>query len=93
MEKAKVLHGQSMLDMAVQHTGSMEGAFALSRANGVSLTEDLPLGALLVLPEASDKRTAVVFGNLIHKPATALTDYVDDQQGGIFDDTFDESFE
>ena len=36
-----VLHHQSFLDLAIQHTGSVENAFILALSNGKSLTDDL----------------------------------------------------
>ena len=39
--EVKVKDRQSLLDMAVQTAGSMEAAFGLSAANGVSLTDTL----------------------------------------------------
>ncbi len=42
--EVKVKDRQSLLDMAVQTAGSMEAAFGLSTANGVSLTDVQPSG-------------------------------------------------
>ena len=42
--EVKVKDRQSLLDMAVQTAGSMEAAFGLSAANGVSLTDTLADG-------------------------------------------------
>ena len=44
-----VLHHQSLLDLAVQHTGSVENAFILALSNGKSLTCLLVAGELLSL--------------------------------------------
>ncbi len=44
-----VLHHQSLLDLAVQHTGSVENAFILALQNGKSLTDDLEAGETLNL--------------------------------------------
>ena len=45
--EVKVKDRQSMLDMAVQTAGSMEAAFGLAAANGVSLTDTLADGQVL----------------------------------------------
>lgn len=44
-----VLHHQSFLDLAIQHTGSVENAFVLALQNGKSLTDDLMAGEQLSL--------------------------------------------
>ena len=44
-----VLHHQSFLDLAIQHTGSVENAFILALQNGKSLTDDLVAGEQLSL--------------------------------------------
>ena len=44
-----VLHHQSLLDIAVQHTGTVESVFAIAVANGLSLTDDLESGEALNL--------------------------------------------
>ena len=44
-----VLHHQSFLDLAIQHTGSVENAFDLALQNGKSLTDDLVAGEQLTL--------------------------------------------
>lgn len=95
METLKVKSGQSLLDMAVEHSGGMEGAFPLAEVNGISLTDDLSVGDRLEPSPVVDERTALLFGNMVHKPATALTedDFDLDDDIEIFDDTFDVTFE
>ena len=44
-----VLHHQSFLDLAIQHTGAVENTFAIAVANGLSLTDDLESGEALNL--------------------------------------------
>ena len=44
-----ILHNQSFLDLAIQHTGSVENAFILALQNGKSLTDDLVAGEQLYL--------------------------------------------
>ncbi len=44
-----ILHNQSFLDLAIQHTGSVENAFVLALQNGKSLTDDLVVGEQLYL--------------------------------------------
>ncbi len=69
-----VLSNQSLLDIAVQHTGDPQNAFAIARENGLSLTSFLKRGSSLTIPDT------VVVNNSIYdyytskqvKPATAI---------------------
>ena len=51
-----VLHHQSLLDLAVQHTGSVENAFILALQNGKSLTDDLVAGEQLYLENTKNNK-------------------------------------
>jgi len=45
-----VLHNQSLLDLALQHTGTIESVFELAGANALNITDDVVAGKTLVLP-------------------------------------------
>lgn len=47
--KTTILHHQSLLDLAIQHTGSVENAFDLALQNNRSLTDDLEAGESIQL--------------------------------------------
>lgn len=51
-----VLHNQSFLDLAIQHTGSVENAFILALQNGKSLTDDLVAGEQLSLENPKNNK-------------------------------------
>ena len=51
-----VLHHQSFLDLAIQHTGSVENAFILALSNGKSLTDDLVAGEQLTLKNTKNNK-------------------------------------
>ena len=51
-----ILHHQSFLDLAIQHTGSVENAFVLALQNGKSLTDDLVAGELLSLENTKNNK-------------------------------------
>lgn len=72
-----VLHNQSLLDIAIQHTGSVENAFAIAVANGLSVSSTLTAGMILNIPSDVQKDTDVLYyyttKNL--QPATAYTPY------------------
>ena len=45
-----VLHNQSLLDIALQHTGTIESVFEFAEANAINITDDVQAGKTLVLP-------------------------------------------
>ncbi len=51
-----ILHNQSFLDLAIQHTGSVENAFILALQNGKSLTDDLVAGEQLYLENTKNNQ-------------------------------------
>ena len=51
-----ILHNQSILDLAIQHTGSVENAFILALQNGKSLTDDLVAGEQLYLENTKNNK-------------------------------------
>lgn len=51
-----ILHNQSFLDLAIQHTGSVENAFILALQNGKSLTDDLVAGEQLYLENTKNNK-------------------------------------
>lgn len=73
--KVNVLPLQSLLDIAIQHTGTVENTFALAVANGLSLTDDLPVGTEIKLPDSVNKDSDVLnyYTAKRLQPATAVT--------------------
>ena len=69
-----ILHNQSLLDLAVQHTGAVESVFAIAVANGLSLTDDLPAGAEIKIPDSVNKDSDVLnyYSAKRLQPATAV---------------------
>ena len=99
METITVKPGQSLIDMSVEHSGSVEVLVLLAVANGIGVADDLPVGAELSPVGVADRKNAELFGNMLHKPATALSDAdratIVDSVGpidGIFDYTYDETY-
>ena len=50
-----VLHNQSLLDLALQHTGTIESIFELAVLNEKSITDDMVAGTSLLIGEISNK--------------------------------------
>ncbi len=69
-----ILHNQSLLDIAIQHTGAVENIFAMAVANGLSLTDDLPAGTEIKLPDSANKDSDVLnyYTAKRLQPATAV---------------------
>ena len=69
------LHNQSLLDLALQHTGSIESVFELAEANALNITDDVQAGAPLYLGEGLGVRNEILSyytaKNL--QPATAFS--------------------
>ncbi len=72
---AIVLHNQSLLDFAIQHTGSPQNAFEIAMANDMSVTEQLTAGTELIVPEtvAMDVDIKNYYSSKAIKPATDIT--------------------
>ena len=72
--KIRVLHNQSLLDIADMHTGTVLSAFAISVANGISLTDELEPGSELIIPDdvLTDADIQGYYKAKQVRPATAL---------------------
>lgn len=70
-----VLNRQSLLDIAIQHTGSVFTAFDIALANGLSVSEMVEPGAVLILPEVEQNTDILNYYSAKKiQPATALQD-------------------
>ena len=71
------LHNQSLLDLALQHTGTIESIFELAVLNEKSVTDDMVAGASLNVPPLSEgARNKDILSYYTAKkiqPATAFT--------------------
>ena len=69
------LHNQSLLDLALQHTGTIESVFEFAEANSLNITDDVQAGAPLYLREGLGVRNEILSyytaKNL--QPATAFS--------------------
>lgn len=67
------LSHQSILDLSLQHCGSLEAAYALADGNGISISDDLATGEQLLTPEVIDKDITLHYGVNDIQPATHIT--------------------
>ena len=68
-----VLHNQSLLDLALQHTGGIESIFELAVLNGKSVTDDMVAGASLLVEATTNKDILAYYTAKNIQPATAFT--------------------
>jgi hypothetical protein len=70
MSKAIIHKHQTLLDVALQQSGSTEAFFNLAFINGFALTDDVSPGTELLLPDVIDFKTQQYFQDSIYKPST-----------------------
>lgn len=83
-----VLHNQSLLDISIQYTGTVENCFKIAVANGLCITDDLTPGQELIIPNdvKIDKEILNYYQSKEIQPATAYPLSVGqeiEEQGGI----------
>lgn len=88
MNRVKVLNNQSILDIAVQHTGDVSNAFLIAKENSLAVSDYLVPGYELIIPNGVPfNRDILNYYNAKQiKPATAITEISDEnppQLGGI----------
>lgn len=74
--KVKVLHNQSLLDIAIQHTGSVLNAFSIAVANNISISDILIPGTVLSVPSKMDFETEIkdYYTSKGIRPASAIVE-------------------
>lgn len=91
-----VTNGQSLIDVALQALGSVEGLFDLAAANGLSITDALAPGLVLMVPASTAAQPAVAayFAGRSQRVNTTNVTPADMPilPNGIFDVTYDEKF-
>ena len=68
-----ILHNQSLLDLALQHTGGIESIFELAVLNGKNVTDDMVAGASLLVEATTNKDILAYYTAKNIQPATAFT--------------------
>lgn len=88
--KIQPLEGQSLLDIAIQNSGALEGVVSLSRLNVLPITGPLDWRRLIDEAEEIDRRRRQYFELRQIRPATELRP---SDTSGIFSDEFSDEFE
>ncbi|QIY83414.1 hypothetical protein HER18_07660 [Chryseobacterium sp. NEB161] len=74
-----VLHKQSLLDIAIQHTGSVLNVFLIAQANGLAVSDELVAGSELTIPDVENNNDILnYYSSRAIQPATAITTIIDD---------------
>lgn len=75
MQNVKVLSGQSLFDIANQYTGDAINTYPIAKANGKSITDDLNVGEIIIIPNevVIASRELKYLTSLEIKPATGIT--------------------
>ena len=70
-----VLHNQSLLDLALQHTGTIKSIFEFAEANALNISDDVVAGKTLVLPAEAftNKDILAYYTDKNLQPATAFS--------------------
>jgi len=71
---ATVEVGQNLLDIAIQHSGSVEAAFDLASINGLSITDAVAAGSNVAIASIASQPVVDFFSVNEIKPATGITD-------------------
>lgn len=69
--KVKVLDGQSLFDIAIQHCGDVQAVYDIAVLNNMSITDDVELGKYLIVPESFDKDISTYMKQKNITPKTA----------------------
>lgn len=88
----KVLEGQSLFDVAVQITGSIEGVFTIASENDISVTENIMPGSNITPSVIVNKEIVDYYSTKNLKPATGLNLSEEDSLTGIGSMTIEENF-
>ena len=77
------LQGQSLFDIALQTTGSVEAAFDMALLNLIAITDDIEAGRELTKVSVINNQIASYYSDKNIKPATFIQGAIGDDIGGI----------
>jgi hypothetical protein len=69
----KALSGQTLIDIAIEHKGSIESVFEVAEANNLSLTDDIEAGYDLFVDQIVDNAIVVDYRAENRKPASDIS--------------------
>lgn len=86
----KVANQQSILDIAIQETGTVESVIDIAQRNSISITDDLEIGTVVATGPIINNAIAKYYAARSIRPATQVASTI---ELSIFDEVFDEIFE
>lgn len=72
MQSITVGNRQTLLDLAMQHAGNAEAAFAMCVQNDVPITNEYTAGTILPAPDVLNKDVATLYRTEKSKPASII---------------------
>lgn len=75
------LHNQNLLDISIQHTGTVSNCFVIAVVNGLCISDDLIPGQKLIIPESvvTDNEILNYYTAKNIQPATAYPLSIDEE--------------
>lgn len=71
------LPSQTIMDIAIQECGSLAAWPDIAAMNGLNLTDEVPAGTALLIPDPVIDRVAAIYERNGYKPATTPTDILE----------------
>ena len=74
MKQVKIEHGQTQVDIAIQELGDIERLFEIALLNDKRITDDLPAGSFIQVPDYDLRKRDIVnvFKLPVNKPASGV---------------------
>jgi hypothetical protein len=72
MNNVTVLPGQNLYDLAIQHCGSTEAAFEISKLNHIAITDTPAAGSIILVPDPYLARVVSALNKDSSNPATIV---------------------
>lgn len=83
--KKKVLDSQSLWDIALQESGDVTQVFEMAESEGISLTDELPVGQEIEIPvEPGNRALADYYSVNGIRPATAIAASLLEGEGALW---------
>ena len=67
------LSGQTLLDVSVQETGTVESVFDIAEKNDLSLTDDIEAGYEMFIDQVIDNAVVIDYRSENRKPASGIS--------------------
>lgn len=92
--KVNVYRDQNIVDLSLQEYGSIEGIVEFAKQNGLSVDGDPVVNTLVDIDSEDIVSTSNrTFYKTLDYLVASGRDYTSSEGGGIFDESFDETFE